>query len=111
MRLRNLPIHRPVLSGMPLVMSLVPFVVKIGTPSFRRWVLDCLPSKSLHRVRDMVDLMNNAAQSSLDGKKAALHSGDFDSQEKMETGTDILSILRTCFPLLLAPVLLIWRII
>ncbi|KAJ7157698.1 cytochrome P450, partial [Mycena crocata] len=83
----------PVLSKMPLVFPFVPFVVKIGTPAFRRWVLDMLPSKSLHRLRDMVDLMNDTAKEILAGKKAALESGDFESQERMETGTDIISIL------------------
>ncbi|KAJ7488873.1 cytochrome P450 [Mycena latifolia] len=83
----------PVLGKMPLVLPLVPFVMKIGTPAFRRWVLDRLPSKALHRVRDMIDLMDNTARDILAGKKAALLRGDFESQEQMETGTDILSIL------------------
>ncbi|KAJ7452965.1 cytochrome P450 [Mycena galericulata] len=84
----------PVLSKMPLVLLLVPKVIKIGPPGFRRWVLDnMLPFKSLHRVRDMVDLMNNTASEILRGKKAALESGDLDSGENMNTGTDIMSIL------------------
>ncbi|KAJ6551734.1 cytochrome P450 [Mycena capillaripes] len=83
----------PVLSKMPLVLLLVPKVIKIGTPAFRRWVLDILPFKSLHRVRDMVDLMNDTAKEILRGKKAALESGDLDSEENMNSGTDIMSIL------------------
>lgn len=79
---------------MPLVLPLAPYVLNIGTPALRRWVLDMIPSKSLHRVRDMVDLMDNTAKEILKGKKASLESGDFKSQENMESGTDILSILR-----------------
>ncbi|KAJ7703987.1 cytochrome P450 [Mycena rosella] len=82
-----------VLGGMAALMPLVPTVMKIGMPSFRRWVLNMLPSKTLHHVRDMIDLMDHTAQEILKGKKAALLSGDCESQEKMETGTDILSIL------------------
>ncbi|KAJ6468565.1 cytochrome P450 [Mycena vitilis] len=84
----------PVLSKMPLVLLLVPTVIKIGSGNFRRWVLDnILRFKSLHRVRDMVDLMNNTAKEILQGKKAALESGDLQSEENMNSGTDIMSIL------------------
>ncbi|KAJ7457798.1 cytochrome P450 [Mycena latifolia] len=83
----------PVLGKVSILLPLVPFATSIGTPSFRRWVLDIFPSKLLHRVRDMIDLMDATAKEILESKKAALKGGDLELQEKVATGTDILSIL------------------
>lgn len=79
---------------MGVALPMVPLLMKIGTPAFRRWVVDIFPSKSVHRLRDIIDLMNETAKKILEGKKAALTAGDLDSQEQLETGTNIMSILR-----------------
>ncbi|KAJ6495099.1 cytochrome P450 [Mycena sanguinolenta] len=83
----------PVLGTVSHLFPLLPTIVKIGTPGFRRWLLDISPWKSLHRLRDMSYLMENTAKKILKGKKAALQGGDLETQEHVDTGTDIMSIL------------------
>ncbi|KAJ6495089.1 cytochrome P450 [Mycena sanguinolenta] len=83
----------PLLGEFSHLFPLLPTVVKIGTPGFRRWLLDIVPWKSLHRLRDMTYLMENTAKEILQRKKAALQSGDFETKEHVGTGTDIMSIL------------------
>ncbi|KAJ7121713.1 cytochrome P450 [Mycena epipterygia] len=83
----------PVLGTFSALLPLLPTVAKVGTPGFRRWLLDILPWKSLHRLRDMSYLMENTAKEILKEKKAALQSGDLATQERVDTGTDIISIL------------------
>ncbi|KAJ6505229.1 cytochrome P450, partial [Mycena sanguinolenta] len=88
----------PVLGTFSPFFPLLQMVAKIGTPGFRRWLLGILPWKSLHRLHDMSYLMENTAKEILNGKKAALQSGDLETQEHVDTGTDIMSILCMCPP-------------
>jgi hypothetical protein len=48
----------------------------------------------MHRIRDMIDLMDKTAKDIIKGKKAAIQGGNLESQENMQTGTDIISVLR-----------------
>lgn len=71
---------------------LVP-ALKIGTPKFRRFVLDLLPWKNLHDVRDIVDVMYNTSVEIFDSKKKALMDGDEALAAQIGRGKDIMSIL------------------
>ncbi|KAJ6607875.1 cytochrome P450 [Mycena sp. CBHHK59/15] len=83
----------PTLGKISLLLPFVPFAIKIGPPSFRRFMLKMIPSRRIQRLRDMAELMDRTARDILNAKKLALQRGDFKSQESMETGTDLMSIL------------------
>ncbi|KAF8072005.1 cytochrome P450 [Lyophyllum atratum] len=72
---------------------LLPLLVKIGTPSFRRSIMELLPFKNLHRVKDIVDIMEKTSVDILDGKKRALEEGDTAVMNQIGQGKDIMSIL------------------
>ena len=71
---------------------LVP-ALKIGSPNFRRFVVDLLPWKILHDVRDIVDLMYNTSVEIFNSKKKALADGDEVLATQIGRGKDIMSIL------------------
>ncbi|KAJ6622572.1 hypothetical protein B0H10DRAFT_2214215 [Mycena sp. CBHHK59/15] len=52
-----------------------------------------VPSPTLHRLCDMVDLMDNTIREILQGKKIVLQRGDLESKENMEMGNDLMSIM------------------
>ncbi|KAJ7088057.1 cytochrome P450 [Mycena belliarum] len=69
---------------------LLPFALKIGTPAFRRWVLDCIPWKPLREARDLVNYMDNIAMELVSSKKAAVARGQL---EMSEESRDIMGVL------------------
>ena len=71
---------------------LVP-ALKIGTPKFRRFLVDLLPWKILHDVWDIVDLMYNTSVEMFESKKKALAEGDEALATQIGRGKDIMSIL------------------
>lgn len=72
---------------------LLPFFSKIGTPRFRRFVVDILPWKNLHEIRDVFDVMYDTSKEILDAKKQALKE---DGEESPAEGNDLMSILCEC---------------
>ncbi|KAH9482227.1 Cytochrome P450 monooxygenase 91 [Psilocybe cubensis] len=72
---------------------LLPTIVRIGTPRFRRFILDILPLKDLHRFRDIVDLTYSTSLEVYESKKKALYAGDELVTKQIGQGKDILSIL------------------
>ena len=72
---------------------LLPICVKIGTPKFRRFILDILPWKTLHKLRDMVDVLHNTSVEIFEAKKKALDKGDEAFTQHIAKGKDIMSIL------------------
>ncbi|PPQ86419.1 hypothetical protein CVT25_003541 [Psilocybe cyanescens] len=67
--------------------------VKIGTPSFRRTIVNWIPWKALHDLRDLTDVMHNVCVGIYESKKKALLEGDEAVERQMGRGKDILSIL------------------
>ncbi|KAF9529570.1 cytochrome P450 [Crepidotus variabilis] len=72
---------------------LVPLVVKIGTPSFRRRVMDLIPWKVLHDIRDVVDILDETSLAIYNSAKAALAQGDDALSNRIARGKDIMSVL------------------
>ena len=66
---------------------------KVGTPKFRRWIVDSIPHKNLHAVRDIVDVIYNTSVEIFEGKKKALEDGDEALASQVGRGKDIMSIL------------------
>ena len=74
--------------------------LKIGTPKFRRFIMDLLPWKNLHNIRDIVDIIHNTSVEIFEAKKKALVAGDEAVTEQIGQGKDIMSILSAYCPLL-----------
>ena len=72
---------------------LLPILVKIGPPRFRRFLVDLLPFESVRRLRSIVDVMYNTSLEILEAKKRALKEGDDVVSRQIGKGKDIISIL------------------
>lgn len=72
---------------------ILPRVAHIGSPRFRRWVVDMLPWKKLHVLRDMVDVMHNTSKEIIQEKKRTLEASGDTILEQVEDAKDVISIL------------------
>ena len=71
----------------------LPYVKNIGTPAFRRRIVEITPWKDLQVLREVVDVMYSNARSIFLSRKRALESGDEVVKEDVAEGKDILSKL------------------
>ncbi|KAJ3507527.1 hypothetical protein NMY22_g16903 [Coprinellus aureogranulatus] len=71
----------------------LPVVYNIGTPKFRRWVVDKLPWKTLRDMRDIVDIMQATADDVVESKRKAMKEGDEAVAKQVGGGKDTISIL------------------
>jgi len=71
----------------------IPLLKKIGSPRFRRFLIDLLPSKRVRKVKNIVDIMDNTSKAVLEMKKASLFQGDEVVSEQVHVGKDIMSVL------------------
>jgi hypothetical protein len=69
---------------------------KIGTASFRRFMVDITPWKDLHTLRDIVDVIYKTSMEIYESKKKALEDGDEALARQVGRGKDIMSILCEC---------------
>ena len=85
---------RPTISRISFLRAylLIP-ALKIGTPEFRRFVVDLLPWKNLHDVRDIVDVIYHTSVEIFESNKMALADGDEALATQIGRGKDIMSIL------------------
>lgn len=79
---------------------LLPYLVKIGSPRFRRFIVGLLPFQNVQRLRSIVDVMYNTSIEILDAKKRALEEGDDAVSRQIGKGKDIISILSMCIRML-----------
>jgi hypothetical protein len=68
-------------------------LVRIGTPKFRRFILNLVPWKTLHQLRDISDVIHNTAVEIINSKKRVLEGGDEAVARQIGQGKDILSLL------------------
>ena len=68
-------------------------LARLGTPRFRRFILNVIPWKPLHELRDISDVFYNTAVEIVNSKKRALKDGDEAVARQIGQGNDILSIL------------------
>ncbi|KAJ3823087.1 cytochrome P450 [Lentinula raphanica] len=73
--------------------NVLPYISWIGTPSYRRLIVNLLPWRDLHHLRDMVDYMYHVAQTIYEGKKRALEMGDEAVVLQVGGGKDVVSVL------------------
>ena len=70
-----------------------PYLSVIGTPAFRRALLQWVPWKRLHRLKSVVDIMHRRATEIYREKKALLDTGDEALTLQVGEGKDLMSIL------------------
>lgn len=77
---------------------ILPWVVNIGSARFRRSVVDFVPWKTLHDVRDIVDVLHEHVNQIYAEKKTAFSFGDdaFFAQQPGR-GKDVISTLSGYF--------------
>jgi cytochrome P450 len=71
----------------------LPIAAKLFSLKVRRWIVDLLPSKRLHRIRDIVDSIHKVSLEIYESKKKALLEGDDVVTRQIGAGKDILSVL------------------
>jgi hypothetical protein len=74
-------------------MLVLPFVYEVGTPKFQRAIINLLPWKALHDVRDMIDTLHNTSVEIVNKTKQAVMEGNASSERRIGRGKDIMSIL------------------
>lgn len=82
---------------------LLPLVQDIGPASFRRWVVNTIPWKTLHDIRDIVDILHNTSIDIFKSKKEELEHKDGVLSSQVGQGKDIMSILSEYFRPLMLP--------
>lgn len=78
----------------PLV--LLPMVTWIGTPAFRRTILELIPSTNVKSAIKMVDIMYKTSCNVLRSKQEAMQQGDEAVLNQPGAGKDITSVLGGC---------------
>ncbi|KAI0070120.1 cytochrome P450 [Panus rudis PR-1116 ss-1] len=71
----------------------LPFLTKIGSPSFRRRILELIPSQRLQRTKEISDALDKTSRMILQQKKQALAQGDEAVSRQVGEGKDIISVL------------------
>jgi len=73
---------------------LLPILVKVGPPKFRRFVCDyMLPWENARKLRDIINTMHNTTTEIYNEKKKALLAGDEAFSQQFARGKDVISIL------------------
>ncbi len=80
--------HRPALLPIAIFRRVLPFLVKIGSPSFRRRIVDLIPYQPLRKVKSIIDVLDANARRIVSEKIDAVRRGD-----EAGDGKDILSRL------------------
>jgi hypothetical protein len=99
-------IHSPTLSSLRIEVQVLPFFTSIGSASFRRKLVEILPSKRVQAVKRITDVMKRSSMEVLQAKKRALTQGDEAALKHVGQGKDIMSVLCESFspqPSLLKP--------
>lgn len=74
---------------------LLPTLVKLGPPGFRRFMVNLLPIKNVRRLRDIINVLHNTSVEILEARRRALLEGD-EAVVSQIGRKDITSILSMC---------------
>jgi hypothetical protein len=64
---------------------ILPWAMKIGSPKFRRWVVNSVPWKTLHEVRDIIDTIEEYMVKIYNMKKREFEMGDSEGKDLLST--------------------------
>jgi len=73
----------------------IPWVHRLGTARFRRFLVDHGPSKTLKTIISSIYVMSDTAEDIYRSKERALYEGDDAIRGQIGEGKDIISIIRT----------------
>ncbi|KAJ7487096.1 hypothetical protein FB451DRAFT_1535553 [Mycena latifolia] len=79
----------PTVFKMGILFPLLPWVSRIGSPTFRRFLVNAIPSRTLHKARDLVATLEST-ENKLIAEKAAVKGGQLDVDD---SSRDIMSLL------------------
>ena len=85
---------RPTTSDWAFVSTyFLPTLIRVGSPGFRRFLVNLMPWKSIRELRNISDVLYETSVEIFESKKAALEAGDSALKQQVGEGKDILSIL------------------
>ena len=74
---------------------IIPTIVRLGTPKFRRFLVESSPLKTIKDIKAFVDIFHNTSVEIYEAKKHAYKQGNKELAAQIEQGRDIISILST----------------
>lgn len=77
-------------------MSILPYLTQIGSPRFRRFIVDLLPFKEIQDFKGVLDVLHKTSEEILQSKRKAIAEGDEAVAAQIGRGKDIISILSKC---------------
>ncbi|KAK0448461.1 cytochrome P450 [Desarmillaria tabescens] len=77
----------PTIFSLSLIRQFAPFLSKLGSPSFRRRLVEWTPNKAVQKVKSISDVMHNTAREILMVKREEI------GQEGVKNNRDIISVL------------------
>ncbi|TFK51329.1 cytochrome P450 [Heliocybe sulcata] len=83
----------PIVSDYMAFADLLPALMKIGSPRFRRAAVETLPSKGIQQIKEKVDIMEKTSERIYQEKLNALQRGDDELAKQVGRGKDIMSLL------------------
>ncbi|KIJ63847.1 hypothetical protein HYDPIDRAFT_29197 [Hydnomerulius pinastri MD-312] len=75
------------------IRQFLPYLIKLGPASFRRFVVNNSPWKDVQEISRIVDIMDKTSIEVFEAKKKALAEGDEAVMQQVGQGKDIMSIL------------------
>jgi len=88
---------------MAVFFELLPFLIKLGPPRFRRFLWTLLPFATTRKLRHYVDTMWTTAVEILGAKRKALEAGEDAILQQVGEGKDIMSLLSATSRIWTAP--------
>ncbi|KAI0628763.1 cytochrome P450 [Trametes polyzona] len=89
----SLKSYFPAMCNIDVFLPIFPFVAGLGTPWFRRKVVEMVPYGPIRKLVRITDTMHENATRIYNQKKALLESGDEDLKQQVGEGKDIMSVL------------------
>lgn len=71
----------------------MPRLTRIGSPAFRKFLVDLMPFEAIAGMREIVTVLHDTSTLIFDTKKKALAAGDEAVANQIGRGKDIISIL------------------
>ncbi len=79
---------------MVIVRQIIPYTLKLGTPQFRRWLVERIPVARFQRLKETVDVFDRRSTEILRAHKVALEKAQKDGSHEDDESKNIISVLR-----------------
>lgn len=76
--------------------AFLPTLFSLGSPEFRRWIVEHLPFSFVQKPCKIIDIMDRETQMILKTRKRALEQGDEEVKKQVSDGKDVLGTLCGC---------------